>query len=45
MGVDVQKHKNIDSGEKTVMRKIFFQLSKFLDWLAKGHDGNMPCVG
>jgi hypothetical protein len=45
MGVDVQKHKNIDSAEKSVIRKILIQLSKFIDWLAKGHDGNLPCVG
>jgi len=45
MGVDVQNHNNIISAEKSVMRKIFSQLSKFMDWLAKGHDGNLPCVG
>jgi len=45
MGVDVQNPKNINSAEKSVMRKIFSQLSKFMGWLAKGHDGNLPCVG
>jgi hypothetical protein len=45
MGVDVQKHNTIDATEKTVMGKIFRQLAKFMDWLAKGHDGNSPCVG
>jgi hypothetical protein len=45
MGVGVQNHKDINSAEKSVMRKIFFQLSKFMDWLARGHDGNLPCVG
>ena len=45
MGVDMQKHEKINSAEKSVMRMIFCQLSKFMDWLAKGHDGNMPCVG
>jgi len=45
MGVGVQEHKNIKPAEKSVMRKIFCQLSKFIDWLAKGHDENLPCVG
>jgi len=45
MGVDVQKHKNISSSENSVMQKFFSQLSKFMAWLAKGHDGNLPCVG
>jgi hypothetical protein len=45
MGVDVQKHKTKSFTEKSVMRKIFFQLSKFIDWLAEGHNGNLPCVG
>jgi hypothetical protein len=45
MGVDVQKQKNINLAENSVMRKIFCRLSKFMDWLAKGHDGSLPCVG
>jgi len=45
MGVDVQNPNNINSAEKSMMRKLFFQLSKFLDWLAKGYDGNSPCIG
>jgi hypothetical protein len=45
MGVDVQNPKSINFAEKSVMRKIFFQFSKFMGWLAKGHDGNLPCVG
>jgi hypothetical protein len=45
MGVGVQKHKNIKPAEKSVMRKIFCQLSKFIDWLAKKQHGNLPCVG
>jgi hypothetical protein len=45
MGVDVQTPKNINAAEKSVMRKIFSQISKFMGWLAKGHDGNLPCVG
>jgi len=45
MGVDVQNLNNINSTEKSVMRKIFFQFSKFMGWLAKGHDGNLPCIG
>jgi len=45
MGVDVQNPKNINSAEISVMWKIFFQLSKFMGWLAKGHEGNLPCVG
>ena len=45
MGVDVQNLKNISSAEKSVIRKIFCQLSKFMGWLARGHDGNVPCVG
>jgi ribosomal protein S19E (S16A) len=45
MGVDVQNPKKVNSAEKSVMRKIFYQLSKFMGWLAKGHDGNLPCVG
>jgi hypothetical protein len=45
MGVDVQNPKNINFAEKSVVRKISFQLSKFMGWLAKGHDGKLPCVG
>jgi hypothetical protein len=45
MGVDVQNPKNINSAEKSVMQRIFFQLSKFMGWLAKGYDGNLPCSG
>jgi len=45
MGVDVLKLKKLNATENSVMRKIFRLLSSFLDWLAKGHDGNLPCVG
>jgi hypothetical protein len=45
MGVDVQNPKHINAAEKSVMRRIFFQLSKFMGWLAKGYDGNLPCDG
>jgi hypothetical protein len=45
MGVDVQNPKNINFAEKSVMRKIFSQLSKFMGWLARGHGGHLPCVG
>jgi hypothetical protein len=45
MGVDLPNHKKTKSAEKSVMGKIWFQLSKFMGWIAKGHDGNLPCVG
>jgi len=45
MGVIVQKHQNISPTENSVVRKIFLLLSEFMDWLAKGRDGNMPCIG
>jgi len=45
MGVDLPDHEKIKPAEKSVMRKIWFQLSKFMGWIAKGHDGKLPCAG
>ena len=45
LGIDVQKQNRINSTEKSVIRKVFHQLSRFMNWLAKGQEGNLPCVG
>jgi hypothetical protein len=45
LGIDVQKHGRINSTEKSVIRKVFRQLLRFMNWLAKGQEGNLPCVG
>jgi len=45
MGVNVQKSKNINPAKKSMMGKIYAQFSKFIDWLAKGQAGNLPCAG
>jgi hypothetical protein len=31
--------------KKTLIAKIFGRVSKFIDWLAKGQEGNLPCIG
>jgi hypothetical protein len=45
LGIDVQKHNRISATEKSVIKKFFRQLSRFVNWLAKGQEGNLPCVG
>jgi hypothetical protein len=33
------------AGKKTWIAKIFARVANFIDWLAKGQEGNLPCSG
>jgi len=45
MGVDVSTKLETDLEKKSLIGKISIRLSKVLDWLAKGQEGNLPCTG
>jgi hypothetical protein len=45
MGVNVAKRKKGESGKRPLVEKNYTRFSKFIEWLAKGYEGNMPCKG
>jgi hypothetical protein len=45
MGVGVTQSIHVDRSKKTLIGIIYARLSKFIDWIAKGYDGNLPCIG
>jgi hypothetical protein len=45
MGVDVAEKIETGLVKKTLIGKISSRVSKVLDWLAKGQEGNLPCSG
>jgi hypothetical protein len=37
--------KKIKTDEKSPVKRIFTQLARLMEWLAKAQEGNPPCVG